>query len=134
MPAGILLVPLGLLCSQDWGLSSSLGTVLAHAACQSCEMLEKNVLDMYPTPWFSSTLCISGFYCYYYFPSVFCLWILENWAVCGMNCKWTLFMKGRLHVPHVGGRKGERKTAVIQLENVQDGPDSKFKGSWALVM
>lgn len=42
--------------------------------------------------------------------------------------------EGRLHVPHVGGRKGERKTAVIQLENVQDGPDSKFKGSWALVM
>lgn len=42
--------------------------------------------------------------------------------------------RGRFHVPRVDRRKRERRTAVIQLENVQDGPDLKFKGSWALVM
>lgn len=96
--------PLGLLCSWDWRSQLHSGIVLAHAVCQGCEMQEKNFPDMYPTPRFSSTLYISGFYCYYHFPAVFHLWSLENW---GTNWKWTLFIEADFMFLVWTGEKGK---------------------------
>lgn len=106
LPAWTLLVPLGLLCSQDWGCQLFPGTGLAHAACQGYEMQEKNIPAMYPVQWFSSTLFVSGFYCCYHFPWVFCLWILENFGVCRTNRKWTLFIEADFRMGLAQNSKG----------------------------
>lgn len=96
--------PPGAALLWNWGSQLHPGTVLAHAVYQGCEMQEKNIPDMYPTPRFSSTLYISGFCCYYHIPSVFCLWSLENW---GTNWEWTLLIEADFMFLMWTGEKGK---------------------------